>query len=198
MRTSFGFEVYPQSVSDGARIALRMKEVGSGNEYNLADTGFGFSQMLPFLVQVWSLVYGKTSQRYRSYSALPYRPGNTAVPTSFIVAIEQPELHLHPALQAKLADLIVNMAITSQKNEMPIRFMLETHSPTIIERIGQSIDEKTLSASDVQVLLFERDRTRPESNTAKVSTACFDAEGILQNWPFGFLSAPLTDTAGKA
>ena len=194
MRRYFGFEVFPQSVGDGARIALRMKEAGGGTEFNLADTGFGFSQMLPFVVQIWSLVEGRASHQRRAvYPGL--RNANTAYPTSYLIAIEQPELHLHPALQSKLADLIVAISRKSREENLPIRFMLETHSPTIIERIGQSVESHALRSEDVQVVLFELDRGFPNNNTAKVRTTSFDSNGVLQDWPFGFLSAPISEPA---
>ena len=194
MRKHFGFEVFPQSVGDGARVALRMKEAVSGTEFNLADTGFGFSQMLPFLVQVWNLTEGMKSMNSLQRRFTFASPSRFGIPgsSSSIIAIEQPELHLHPALQAKLADLIVAMANLSKAQQVPIRFILETHSQTIIERIGQSVECKILPAEDVQVILFELDRTKPTSNTSVMRTTSFDAQGVLLDWPFGFLSAPLS------
>ena len=188
MLKHFGFEVYPEIVGDGARIALRMKEEGSTAEFNLADMGFGFSQMLPFLVQIWYIVeYEGSRLRNRFYYQ---SPPNAAFPTTYIVAIEQPELHLHPALQSKLADLFVAIAKLSRKRNLPVRFVLETHSPTIIERIGSHIEAKSLDSSDVQVLLFERGANHSEHNSASVRFSEFDKDGVLTNWPFGFLSPP--------
>ncbi len=194
MRKHVGFEVFPQSVQDGTRTALRMKETASGTEFNLADTGFGYSQMLPFLVQIWKIV----DQKERSPRRVFIRHGEVAQiykGENFIVAIEQPELHLHPALQSKLADLIVVMARLSHEQNVPIRFMLETHSPTIVERIGQSIEQSRLKAEDVQVLLFERTPGPSGTNVATVRSTSFDEQGVLQDWPFGFLSAPISEPA---
>jgi hypothetical protein len=181
----FGFEVYPQGVGDGARVALRMKEAGSDAEFNLADMGFGFSQMLPFLVQIWYVVEHDRS-RFR------VRPnyGQPAVPASYIIAIEQPELHLHPALQSRVADLFVAMAALSAEKGFPVRFVLETHSPAVIERLGAHVEAGSLSRQDVQVLLFDRGEDEAKANTASVSVAEFDEQGVLKNWPFGFLAPP--------
>lgn len=189
MRTHFGFEVFPQSVSDGARVALRMKEGGSGAEFNLADMGFGFSQMLPFLVQIWNLVEYEPTRR-RPPFARQYQPSEWAMPRSFLIAIEQPELHLHPALQARLADLFVEVARLSRERNIPVRFMLETHSPTIIERVGHLLEAQRLKPEDVQVLLFERGGEGQQPNTGTVRSSHYDSEGILHDWPFGFLSPP--------
>ena len=189
MRNHFGFEVFAQGVSDGARVAIRMKEEGSGAEFNLADMGFGFSQMLPFLVQLWNMIENETGKNSR-LRRVPFPPELLAIPPSFIVAIEQPELHLHPALQARLMDLFIKMIRLSREKNIPVSFILETHSPTIIERIGQSIEANCLDSNDVQVLLFEKDCTGVDPNTATMRPALFDSTGVLSDWPFGFLSAP--------
>ncbi|HEV2576490.1 MAG TPA: AAA family ATPase [Acidobacteriaceae bacterium] len=190
MRQHLGFEVFPQIVGDGARVALRMKDEKTGTEFNLADTGFGFSQMLPFLVQLWTLIEEQPGFKAR-WMYPPPRRRLMSIPSSFIVAIEQPELHLHPALQASLADLIVAVVALGRQRGLPIRFVLETHSPTIVERIGQAIEAKLLDPSDAQVILFEMDRDQPTKNISKVCTTAFDSSGVLVDWPFGFFSAPL-------
>lgn len=192
MRTHFNFEVYPKTVSDGARVALWMKECSSGTEFNLADMGFGFSQMLPFLVQIWSLTEYESMrpQRYRRSGSELYNPSDWAIPRSFLIVVEQPELHLHPALQSRLADLFVATAKLSKERKIPVRFVLETHSPTIIDRIGQLIERKEVSETDVQILLFERGVNGNNANTATIRHSDYDSDGILKDWPFGFLSPP--------
>jgi hypothetical protein len=188
--THFGFEVYPQSVGDGARIALRMKEEGSNAEFNLADMGFGFSQMLPFLVQIWYVTeHESTRPRNRIYFP---SPDSAAIPPSYIIAVEQPELHLHPALQSRLADLFVAMARFSRERGIPVRFVLETHSPAIIERVGAHVEAGGISPQNVQVILFDRGEGKARTNTASVRVAEFDEYGVLKDWPFGFLAPPPT------
>src|SRR5579875_999049 len=166
MRTYFGFEIFPQSVGDGARVALRIKDGVSGTEINLADAGFGFSQMLPFLVQVWSLTEGRELQYRRVYGGFPPRLPQFGPSGTYIIAIEQPELHLHPALQSRLADLIVAMCAVSRKQNVPIRFFLETHSQTIIDRVGESVESGAVKREDMQVVLFELDRSKPNTQTS--------------------------------
>jgi predicted ATPase len=107
-----------------------------------------------------------------------------------IIAIEQPELHLHPTLQAQLADVFANIAKMKLKNEnqptkskVTPRLLVETHSEAIVNRIGQLVGLGKLSADDVQVILFEPDQ---EKGGTKVSTTTFDEEGCLMNWPYGF------------
>jgi predicted ATPase len=166
-----------------------MKEAGSDSEFNLADMGFGISQMLPFLVQMWYVLEYEVIIRARRRAGL-LSMSRLALPSSFIVAIEQPELHLHPALQSRLADLFVSTAKLSSDRKMPVRFVLETHSPVIIERIGSHVEAGSLRPTDVQVLLFERGESAATRNTATIRASEFDEGGVLKDWPLGFL-APL-------
>ena len=116
----------------------------SGTEtFNLADTGFGFSQMIPVLTQIWSLIN--------------LRGGvSKATSTTTIVAIEQPELHLHPRLQAVLADLFVQAVTLAHDNGVDLRLLIETHSEQIINRLGRRVSEAKLRVEDVAVVLFDR------------------------------------------
>ena len=70
----------------------------SGVEVSLPDVGFGVSQILPILVECLRVKEGET------------------------IILEQPEIHLHPSLQSKLADFFICMA-KSGKN-----LVIETHS----------------------------------------------------------------------
>ncbi len=71
-----------------------MRTTRSGPEVLLTDVGFGVSQVLPVVVE--------------SFYA---EPGSTVI-------MEQPEIHLHPAVQAGLADLFIE-AISSREYGQP-------------------------------------------------------------------------------
>ena len=76
-----------------------------GLKVSLADVGYGISQVLPILLE--SMTKKNT-----------------------LIIIEQPELHLHPKLQANLASLFIDSAEMNNNN-----FILETHSEHIILRM---------------------------------------------------------------
>ena len=160
-----GWKIAP-SLS-GGHISLKLEEKGSGS-YNLADVGFGFSQMLPVLAQLWSM----RPSRGQLISSL-------LSPADLIFAIEQPELHLHPALQARLADTMCRTVSLASRPTL----VVETHSETIVNRIGRLIADGKLASDLASVVLFEPSRN---GNGSTVRTATFDSEGYLQNWPFGF------------
>ncbi|QYF93574.1 AAA family ATPase [Massilia sp. PAMC28688] len=157
---NFGFTA--KTINDGGHVAIVIGEEGVKGESNLTDIGFGFSQILPVITQMW----------------LSSRPLPRAKRTSCIV-IEQPELHLHPSFQAKLADVFA--ASVTGEGETP-HLVIETHSNHIVNRLGQLISEGKLRHEDVQILIFEKNG---DSNSS-IRTAGFDEEGYLQNWPTGF------------
>ncbi|MDW5316504.1 AAA family ATPase [Rhizobium sp. PL01] len=141
-----------------------------GKSINVLDTGYGVSQVLPVLTQIWWMQH-------------PRRPGNRGSSGNKTLLIEQPELHLHPAHQALLADVFVEAL--SSKAGFPISFIVETHSESLVNKIGELISKKALSKDKVQIVIFGEDDTDSDS---QVSIATFSEDGVLQNWPFGFFN----------
>lgn len=129
------------------------------------DIGVGISQVLPVLVNA-----------YASKNA--------------VVAIEQPEIHLHPALQSELADVFINTALGENKNT----YLLETHSEHLLLRIMRRIRETTngdlpdgvrpITKDDVQILFVMPGRNSEGSVIKKIA---LDEEGeMIDVWPGGF------------
>jgi hypothetical protein len=184
-RNQLGFSVCARTT--GAHISLFLQDIGSKAEYNIADMGFGFSQILPVLAQVWSMT--RLGQRRTSFppgGPRYYRDDWEPERVGDIVVIEQPELHLHPRLQAKVADMFAAAAVASAEAKRPLTMVFETHSETIVNRIGYLVAMGKLAPSNVQILLFEKQT--PESDT-QVTQAEFSKEGVLENWPHGFFLA---------
>lgn len=160
-----GFEI-EKNISDG-HVSLKVRKEGQNRAINLSDTGFGYSQILPIITQIWYIA----KKKKETFITI----GMTA-PTTIV--IEQPELHLHPALQAKLIDIIVKVA-----HQGDIKFIIETHSETVVNRVGNAISKKEINNQDVGVVIFEKEFG--EDNTT-VKKGGFDEEGYLENWPVGF------------
>ena len=169
-RTNFGF--IPRASLSGGHISLKLTEADSGEEFNLADMGFGFSQVLPILTQLWTL----SSRPRRRFSVRQWQ-----VPIIF--AIEQPELHLHPRLPANLLDSFLSTIKIAQKSNIDLRLIIETHSETIVNRLGHRIANNDVAPEDINVVLFEK--SQPGAST-EVHFGKFDSQGFLINWPFGF------------
>lgn len=173
LKKYFGIQVSIQR--QGMHLEIMVREQGNASYRNLADTGFGYSQALPVITKLWAL------QNPASLQRLEYHPS--------LIAIEQPELHLHPQLQAQLADVFANIFKKNAiKQQSQCRLLVETHSETIITRIGELIEYGQLAPEDVQVVLFEPDR---ENGDSKVRLSGYNEEGCLTNWPYGFFQSDM-------
>ncbi len=175
MSEHFGYVVDTVATSGHISMVVRDPREQSGvNSFNLADTGFGFSQMIPVLMQIWTLINARGGA-HRVLST-----------TTVLVAIEQPELHLHPRLQAVLADLFCQSVKIARENGIDLRLIIETHSEQIINRLGRRVSESMMDPDDVEVVLFDKPSFALPTS---VKTAVFDSEGFITNWPYGFFEA---------
>lgn len=163
MRHSFGFHVQVSQSSGHVQVEI----VGDNSTTNnIADLGFGFSQLLPILLQIWR------SMVFPPHDARRLQP---------VIAVEQPELHLHPQYQSLLADVLASVLSTSDvKGSI---FFIETHSEHLINRLGELIADGDLSSADVQVIVVEQGGDR----ITEVKPIEFSELGYLgEGWPTGF------------
>jgi len=131
-------------------------------ESNLCDVGFGLSQILPIIIGA------KTEQEK-------------------ILLIEQPELHLHPALQAEMGNLFVD-SLKQQHNT----FLIETHSEHLILRFQKLVRKKILSHEEIAVLYVSQDE-----DGSNVQQLHLDEDGqFLDPWPGGFFPERLNEILG--
>lgn len=134
---------------------LTLRDVGKRVDVSHRDVGTGISQVLPVLVAA----YGSKEQ---------------------IIAIEQPEIHLHPALQAELGDVFIESALGERGNT----FILETHSEHLILRMLKKVREKKISPADMCVLFVE-----PTDHGSQVKELEYDVDGeFIDRWPGGFFA----------
>jgi predicted ATPase len=124
----------------------------SGPPFNLVDVGYGVSQSLPILVDV--LLH-----------ALPFQ--------DFL--LQQPEVHLHPKAQAELGRFFAKRADKRK------RFLIETHSDYLVDRVRMEVRRGTLMPDDVSLLYFERGQ-----HGATIHNLQLDKHGSITNPPTGF------------
>lgn len=134
-------------------------------QVNLADAGTGVAQALPVFVQ-----------RAADLLTPPTGP--------VLEIIEQPELHLHPAAHAALADLYLNAAEAGST-----RFLIETHSETLLLRLRRRIAEGTVDPAMVAVYFVEN-----VNGAATARRIHVDEAGNLDYWPAGVFSEDYEET----
>lgn len=127
------------------------------NLVSIADVGFGVSQVLPVLV---ALLVAEKNQ---------------------FVIIEQPELHLHPRAQTKLAEIIASSI------NRGARIMVETHSSLLLLGIQTAVAEGILEPSKIALNWF----TTNENGYTRISQGKVDNLGALGQWPTDFMDVRL-------
>lgn len=135
----------------------------------LTDVGFGVSQVLPVIVECFY------------------------VPRRSIVIFEQPEIHLHPRVQADLADLFVD-AIRARENGVPrdCQFIIESHSEHFLRRLQRRIAEEALSKEDAALYFVHSGGAG-----ARVEELDVDDYGNIKNWPEGFFGDEMADLVAR-
>ena len=119
--------------TEGGPFQLQVRKFSEnrkkGPKRNLIDVGYGVSQTLPVLAEL-------------------YRPDS---PSMFL--FQQPEVHLHPSAQAALGSLFCETAASGRQ------LIVETHSDYIMNRIRLDVrDRRTkLKPDDVSILYFEHE-----------------------------------------
>lgn len=166
---NFGFEI--KDIEAGSHVAIELEFSDSEAADNITDMGFGFSQVLPVIIQLWSVASG--------YEIESKRINNRTI----IFAIEQPELHLHPRMQASLAVVFSQSIELARENGIDLRLIIETHSQSMISKFGDLICLDKLDEDHLNIAIF--DQNRKERKTS-ISYSNFDKDGVLENWPVGF------------
>lgn len=149
---------------------VKVQTKGSNNWVDLPDVGFGISQVLPVLVQCF------------------YAPANS------IIIMEQPEIHLHPSAQAKLADVMIDVIHSREKGQnRNIQLIIETHSEHFLKRFQRRIAEDSISEKKVAAYFAKVDQF-----PAKLEALEIDLFGNIRNWPKNFFGDEMGDVTAHA
>lgn len=139
-------------------------------EVKLTDVGFGVSQVLPILVEA------------------------LFVPRRSIVIVEQPEVHLHPRVQAELADLFVDAIRAREGGEVrEVQFIVESHSEHFLRRLQRRIAEEHLSHEDAALYFVHT-----EDAEARLEPLDVDRFGNIRNWPEDFFGDEMADLVARS
>jgi predicted ATPase len=148
---------------------VQVKTRGSKGPVNLTDVGFGISQVLPVIVECF------------------YAPPDSTI------LLEQPEIHLHPEVQAALADLFIEtIRMREDGQERRTQLIVESHSEHFLRRLQRRIAEEAIKPEDAA--LYFVNASGP-GGTSQLRPLEVDPYGNILNWPQGFFGDEMGDLA---
>lgn len=139
---------------------LQVSTHQKGALQDLTNVGVGVSQVLPIMVMAF-LAHGGS-----------------------LLIFEQPELHLHPKVQARLADFFIALAQDGKQ------IFLETHSEYLIDRLRLRIAQADGNKIKplINILFSEK-----ESGQSKLVPIEVSEYGAVTNWPRDFFDQSQSD-----
>jgi predicted ATPase len=132
------------------RVLLRRSPDSA--EVLVTDVGFGVSQILPVLVLCYYVPEGST------------------------IILEQPEIHLHPSVQAGLADVFIDAVRTRH-----VQVIFESHSEYLLKRLQRRIAEEQVDTRETALYFCDLD-----AGKSRLVPLDVDMVGRIRNWPKDF------------
>ena len=140
---------------------VQVQKTAKSTPVLITDVGFGVSQLLPVLVLLYY------------------------VPVGSIVLLEQPEIHLHPAVQTGLADVIINVVKTRN-----VQVIVESHSEHLLRRLQLRVAEDEIKPDDIELYFCEN-----KAGASVLNPLIIDIFGNIENWPQNFFGNEFEEIA---
>ena len=156
----FGLEVTVEEFKEAVhKLTVRQSNL----PLDIPDVGFGVSQVLPVVMQ------GFLS------------------PNKSVTIVEQPEVHLHPKMQASLADLFIDITKEAKYSK---HLLIETHSEYLLKRLRRRMAEgEDISPDNVSINLFH---SRTEKKPAIIENLLIEDRGYF-DWPEEYYDGELSN-----
>ena len=143
----------------GGHFRILIVDLHTGVEVSLPDVGVGTSQLLPILIQ------------------------GLIAPKGATVLLEQPEIHLHPKVQADLADFLIEVT------KRDVGVIVETHSEHLVTRLQRRTAEETLDPETVNLYYVT-----PSADGSKIEPVQINEYGQIPSAPEGFFEEGFEET----
>ncbi|GEM_PF-698595 len=151
-------EFQPERV--GELIYLSLDASTPNTRVSIADVGFGVSQIFPIILE------------------------GLRMPKESTLLLEQPEIHLHPNLQMRLADYFIALALSGK------RVIVETHSDHIVNRLVRRIVE---DRNGRMAQLIGIHFITPSDAGSMCQEVKVDPDRGIVNWPNDFFDQAATE-----
>lgn len=145
-------------------FTLRLTDKRTNVTVSPLDVGFGISQILPIVVQSL-LAEGR------------------------VICVEQPEIHLHPRLQAEFGSLLADAI----KQRVPNQFLIETHSEHLILRLQRLVRRGELKPDQVGVIHVQK----TDAGSVATELRLNEQGEFIDRWPEGFFEEDFAERFGE-
>ena len=157
------FTVEP--ITEGSNLyQVKVQRTPGSAKVLITDVGFGVSQILPVLTLCYYVPEGST------------------------ILMEQPEIHLHPSVQAGLADVLID-AVKTRK----VQILLESHSEYLLKRLQRRIAEKKIANHEAALYFCDM-----HGGASTLTPLALNLFGDIENWPEGFFGDDFGEMAAMA
>ena len=160
MELAHSFRLIPTKSLDDQNYEVRTQKSPGSVEVTLADMGYGLADVLPMLVYCYYVQQGST------------------------LILEQPGIHLHPKVQAQLADFLIEVI-----NERKLQILVESHSEHLLTRLQRRIAEKQIPEKNVALYFCRNNDSASTIEKLDVD----EASGDIKNWPENFFGDVMGD-----
>lgn len=181
---------------DGLGITLRLHQDENDAQGSLlADSGYGITQLFAILLNIEVAIMERTYQESvdGKYIIVNYEDVIRRF-AGATLAIEEPEIHLHPNFQAKLAEMF-----TEAYKEYGINFIIETHSEYLIRKLQTLVlpnaKDKQVDREDISIIYINSaDVKKRELGEPHVKQIGICANGFLDSqFGTGFFDQALSN-----
>jgi len=151
-----GCRINVQKIPNVNAVTLGLRTSNAEEFHSPVHTGFGLTQLLPVVVAALS------------------------VRSPALLLIENPEVHLHPAGQAAIGELLAKVALGG------VQVILETHSDHVLNGVRRAVKEGVLAPGDIALHFFRPRREDGRDDLPQVESPALDTNGNIDTWPEGF------------
>ena len=185
-RFGIGESISAEPDSDGVGIKIWIIK-DNDKKSLLADEGFGLTQLVSILLQIETAILSAKGKRINYYEGLKDLDGYDAGFQYEIntIAVEEPEIHLHPAYQSLLADMMVEAY-----KKYNVHFIVETHSEYLIRKLQVLVagkgneEDMQISNDEISILYVNSPKVVAETGDPQVKQIRIKEDGCLDS-PFG-------------
>jgi predicted ATPase len=148
-----GTVLEPRTVPHANLLTLGIRTSNANSFHRPHNVGFGLTYALPMIIAILTASAGD------------------------VVLLENPEAHMHPRAQARIARLCAKAAAAG------IQMILETHSDHIVNGVRVAVHAGQIPPEDVSILFFGGPTAEPGKVFSHIRV---NRQGRLDDWPAGF------------